>query len=94
LVPGNYGITENCSIMYEDSNQWRKKVWGQILHTNARTTQKTRREIRDSKESILKAAKLFNVNPKTIIKWKKRDSTKDLPIGPRQKRSTILTQTE
>ena len=41
---------------------------GQILHPNARTMEKTRREIRDSKESILKAARLFNVNPKTIIK--------------------------
>jgi len=67
---------------------------GQILHSNARTTQKTRREIRNSKESIVKAAKLFNVNPKTIIKWKKRDSTKDLPMGPKQKRSTVLTQAE
>jgi hypothetical protein len=34
---------------------------GQILHPNARTTQKTRREIRDSKESIVEAAKLFNL---------------------------------
>ncbi|MBL3284878.1 IS481 family transposase domain protein [Rickettsiales endosymbiont of Paramecium tredecaurelia] len=39
---------------------------GQILHVNARTTEAIRREIRDSKESIEKAAKRFNVNPKTI----------------------------
>ncbi|MBL3284635.1 IS481 family transposase domain protein [Rickettsiales endosymbiont of Paramecium tredecaurelia] len=40
---------------------------GQILHANARTTEAIRREIRDSKESIEKAAKGFNVNPKTAI---------------------------
>ncbi|MBL3284863.1 IS481 family transposase domain protein [Rickettsiales endosymbiont of Paramecium tredecaurelia] len=33
---------------------------GQILHANARTTEAIRREIRDSKESIEKAAKRFN----------------------------------
>ncbi len=35
----------------------------QILHANARTTAAVRREIRDSKESIAKAAIRFNVNP-------------------------------
>ena len=67
---------------------------GQLLHPNARTTQKTRREIRDSKESILRAAKIFNVNPKTIVKWKKRASTNDLPMGPRLIRSTVLSQAQ
>ncbi|MBL3285247.1 IS481 family transposase domain protein [Rickettsiales endosymbiont of Paramecium tredecaurelia] len=33
---------------------------GQILHTNARTTEAIRRESRDGKESIKKAAKRFN----------------------------------
>ena len=38
---------------------------GQILHANARTTEAIRREIRNSEESIAKAAIRFNVNPKT-----------------------------
>jgi transposase-like protein len=58
-----------------------RKFMGQVLHANARTTEATRREIRNSKESIVKAAKRFNVNPKTIAKWRKREGTKDLTNG-------------
>ena len=67
---------------------------GQILHANARTTETIRREIRNSKESIVKAAKRFNVNPKTIVKWKKREDTKDLPMGPKKIKSTVLSEAE
>jgi hypothetical protein len=42
-----------------------KNLMGQILHANARTTEATRREIRNSEESIAKAAVRFNANPKT-----------------------------
>ncbi|MBL3284522.1 IS481 family transposase domain protein [Rickettsiales endosymbiont of Paramecium tredecaurelia] len=39
---------------------------GQILHANARTTEAIRREIRDSKESIEKAAKRLDLLRKYI----------------------------
>ena len=67
---------------------------GQILHANARTTQAVRREIRNCKESLIKASKKFNVNPKTIAKWKKREDTQDLPMGPKNIRSTVLSRAE
>jgi len=67
---------------------------GQILHANARTTEATRREIRLCKESLIKASKRFNVNPKTIAKWRKRTDTKDLPMGPKKIRSTVLSEGE
>ncbi|QQR63377.1 IS481 family transposase [bacterium] len=67
---------------------------GQVLHPKARTTEAVRREIRNSKESIVKAAKRFNVNPKTIMKWRKRNDTKDLPMGPKKVKSTVLSEVE
>lgn len=67
---------------------------GQVLHSNARTTEAIRREIRNSKESIAKAAVRFNVNPKTILKWRKREDTKDLPMGPKKIKSTVLSEAE
>ena len=67
---------------------------GQILHANARTTEAIRREIRNSQESIAKASKRFNVNPKTIVKWRKRADTKDLRMGPKKIRSTVLSEAE
>jgi transposase-like protein len=71
-----------------------KKLMGQVLHSNARTTEAIRREIRNSKESIAKAAVRFNVNPKTILKWRKREDTKDLPMGPKKIKSTVLSEAE
>ncbi len=67
---------------------------GQVLHANARTTGAVRREIRNSEESLAKAAKRFNVNPKTILKWRKREDTKDLPMGPKRIKSTVLLEAE
>jgi hypothetical protein len=70
------------------------KPMGQVLHANARTTEAIRREIRNSKEGIAKAAVRYKVNPKTIIKWKKREDTKDLPMGPKKIKSTVLSEAE
>ena len=67
---------------------------GQILHANARTTEAVRREIHLCKESLIKASQRFNVNPKTIAKWKKREDTKDLPMGPKKVKSTVLSEAE
>ena len=67
---------------------------GQVLHPQARTTEATRREIQNSQESIVDLAKRFGINPKTVAKWKNRDSVKDLPMGPKRPRSTVLTEQE
>ena len=67
---------------------------GQVLHPQARTTEATRREIQNSQESIADLAKRFGINWKTVAKWKKRDSVKDLPMGPKRRRSTVLTEQE
>ena len=67
---------------------------GQILHPRATTTEATRRAIQNSQESIRKLAKRYGINPKTVAKWKKRDSVKDLPMGPKQRRSTVLSEEE
>ena len=64
---------------------------GQILHGRARTTRETRREMQNSQQSLQKLAQKYGVNVKTVAKWKKRDYTYHTPMGPKQKRSTILT---
>ena len=67
---------------------------GQVLHPRATTTEATRREIQNSQESIAKLAKRFGINPKTVAKWKNRVSVKDQPMGPKNPRSTVLSQQE
>lgn len=67
---------------------------GQILHGSARTTEAVRRTIQNSKESITQLARRYDLNPKTISKWKKRDYVEDSRMGPKQRHSTSLTQEE
>ena len=66
---------------------------GQVLHACATTTARTRKEIQDSKKSIRALAKEFNVNFKTILKWKKRDSVNDNSFGAKKIR-TVLSDLE
>ncbi len=61
------------------------------LFSKASTTKQIRREIQNSKESLVCLAKRFNINPKTAAKWRKRDSVEDAPRGPSQPHSTVLT---
>lgn len=64
---------------------------GQVLHRSARTTEAVRRTIQNSQESLRALAKRHGVNQKTVAKWKRRASTADLPTGPKQPQSTVLT---
>jgi transposase InsO family protein len=64
---------------------------GQVLHGSATTTEAVRRAIQHSQESLRALAKRYGVNQKTIAKWKRRTSVADLPTGPKDARSTVLT---
>jgi len=64
---------------------------GQLLHKSATTTEKVRRAIQNSQESIRTLAKKYGINPKTVTKWKKRQTVKDSPMGPHKRRSTVLS---
>ena len=67
---------------------------GQILHGSATTTEATRRAIQNSQESLRVLAKRHGINPKTVDKWKKRENVADLPMGPKEPKSTVLTTEE
>jgi hypothetical protein len=64
---------------------------GQVLHGCATTTEAIRRAIQGSQESLRALSRRYGVNPKTIAKWKKRESAADLRTGPRQPGSTVLS---
>jgi hypothetical protein len=63
---------------------------GQILHACARTTASVRRAIQNSQESLKALASRYNINPKTVAKWRRRSFVTDEPMGPIA-RSTLLT---
>jgi transposase len=67
---------------------------GQVLHGSATTTEAVRRAIQHSQESLRTLAKRYGIDQKTVRKWRKRTSTADLPTGPREPRSTVLSVDE
>jgi transposase len=64
---------------------------GQVLHGSATTTEAVRRAIQNSQESLRALSKRYGVNQKTVAKWKKRTSVADLPTGPKEPHSTVLS---
>ena len=67
---------------------------GQVPHRGATTTEAIRRAIQHSQESLRALALRHGINPITVAKWRKRCSVADLPTGPREPRSTVLTLEE
>lgn len=67
---------------------------GQVLHGSATTTEAIRRAIQHSQESQRALAKRYGVNQKTVAKWRKREGVADLPPGPKEPKSTVLTVEE
>ncbi|MSP67622.1 MAG: IS481 family transposase [Alphaproteobacteria bacterium] len=67
---------------------------GQVLHGGATTTEAIHRAIRHSEASLKALAKHYGINQKTVAKWKKRAFVADLPTGPREARSTVLSVEE
>ena len=67
---------------------------GQVLHGSATTTEAIRRAIQNSQESLRSLSKRYGINQKTVAKWKKRTSLYDLPTGPKEPHSTVLSLEE
>jgi transposase InsO family protein len=67
---------------------------GQILHGSATTTEAVRRAIQHSQESLRALARRYGINQKTVGKWRNRSSVADLPTGPKEPRSTVLSVEE
>lgn len=62
---------------------------GSLLHANAKTTPRIRKEIQESLESAQKIAKRLNLNVKTVLKWKKAARVEDKRSGPTQPKSAL-----
>ena len=63
----------------------------QVLDGSATTTEAIRRAIQNSQESLRVLSRRYGINQKTVAKWKKRTSVADLPTGPKDPKSTVLS---
>src|SRR6202167_4503231 len=67
---------------------------GQLLHGCARTTAAVRRAIQSSQESLIKLAERYDINPKTVFKWRKRSFVADAAMGPKPRSTTLSAEEE
>lgn len=67
---------------------------GQVLHGSATTTHAVRAAIQRSKASVQELSERYGINSKTVRKWRKRSSVEDAPMGPKERRSTVLSPEE
>jgi len=67
---------------------------GQVRHGSATTTHAVRAAIKRSQASLATLSRELGINPKTVAKWRKRTSVEDRKTGPKEPRSTVLTEAE
>lgn len=64
---------------------------GQVLHGSATTAEAVRRAIQLRQESVRALAKRYGLSPTTVRERRKRGSTSDAAMGPKERRSTVLS---
>lgn len=67
---------------------------GQVLHGSAKTTYVVRAELQRSEAPAAELARRYGLNEKTVRKWRSRSSVEDAPMGPKERRSSVLSTME
>jgi hypothetical protein len=67
---------------------------GRVRHGNATTAHAVRAAIQRSQASLAQLSRKAGINPKTVAKWRRRATVEDLKTGPKEPRSTVLTEEE
>ena len=67
---------------------------GQVRHGSATTTHAVRVALQRSQASNAELSREHGINPKTVAKWRKRQTVEDRKTAPREPRSTVLSEEE
>ena len=67
---------------------------GRVRHGSATTTHAVRAAIQRSQASTAELSRELGINTKTIAKWRKRATVEDRKTGPKEPRSTVLSEEE
>ena len=81
-------IVPKCNGIFS-SLEFRTNLLEQVLPSSARTTAVIRAAIQRNQESLQTLATRHGINPKTVVKWRKRTTTTDAVLGP-MPASTVL----
>lgn len=67
---------------------------GHVRHGCATTTHAIRAAIQRSQATNAALSREIGINVKTVAKWRKRETVEDLKTGPKEPRSTVLSEEE
>ena len=67
---------------------------GQVRHGSATTTHAVRAAIQRSQASLAQLSRELGINPKTVAKWRKRETVEDRKTGRTEPRSTVLGEAD
>ena len=69
-------------------------LWDRYFTAAPRLLTPSERRYSDRKSSIPELSERYGLNPKTVMKWRRRDFVDDAPMGPKDARSTVLSAEE
>ena len=72
----------------------KEELWFKFYMHAPRLRMLSEKKIQDSKKSIRTLALEYNVNPKTIVKWRSRESVNDNKFGSKKLRTVLTTLEE
>jgi DNA-binding transcriptional regulator YiaG len=81
-------------VVAQLSRHRRRRHYARVLHGSATTTARIRTEFQSSEESVAVLARRHGANVKTVAKWRDHRGVENLPVGSRERESTILTPLE
>ena len=85
MIPGFAGAVS--------THESRDALWARFF-TGAPRRLRQSVERQHSQASLRALAKRYGINQKTVAKWKKRTSVADVPTGPKNPTSTVLSVEE
>lgn len=66
----------------------------QVRYGCATTTHAIRAAVQRSQASTAALSRELGINPKTVAKWRKRETVEDLRTDPKRPRSSVLSEAE
>jgi hypothetical protein len=76
------------------SIEWKEALWARFFTAAPRQLRRSPYlwlAIQHSQESVRVLAERYSINPKTVSKWKQRETVGDHKPGPNEAHSTVLT---
>jgi hypothetical protein len=70
------------------------RTMGQVRHGSATTTHAVRAAIQRSQASTAALSRKLGINPKTVAKWRNRETVEDRKTGPKEPHSSVLSEEE